>query len=165
VDLAPFEEPARHPVLVPSARQQAPRTGARFGVGLNLATAPGGIAPTLLFEPTPGLALKASAGLLGGFTALQGEVLVTFPPDDSESDTLIEPYVGGGFLRLSVDYGMLGVRTREAFTGLTASGGAFITLEDQEHFKLSADVTYIRIDLDGYAIAGLGFRTGIHYMF
>lgn len=141
----------------------APSKPRRFGVGLYLGAAPGGVAPSVLYDLTDRVTLNAALGLYTGVTGVTGELLYRFPqPSKSPaSDVAFEPYLGGGLMLVSVDYGL----GSESFTGFIGSGGTFLTVSKIPRWRFSGDINLVRFNVGYIAVSGVGIRLGAHYMF
>lgn len=148
-----------------AAAQPASPSKPRLGAGLYLGAAPGGVAPSVLYDLNDRVTLNAALGLYTGVTGLAGELLYRFPqpPKSPASDVAFEPYLGGGLMLVSVDYGLL---DSQSFTGFIGSGGTFMTVSKIPRWRFSGDLNLVRFNNVGYiAVSGIGIRLGAHYMF
>jgi len=138
----------------------------RFGVGLDLAGAPGGVVPSVMYDISDRATVVGAFGLYSGVTSVLGEVLYRFPqPPKADSKVSFEPYVGGGLILANVSYGFGYWSVSENFTGIVGSGGTFMTVKEIPRWRFSGDLNIVQIGGQGVSVAGVGLRLGAHYLF
>lgn len=144
----------------------ASETDHRLGVGAYLSAAPGGLVPSVLYNVSDRATVVGTLGLYSsGVTSVMGEVLYRFPqPARADSKVSFEPYVGGGLVVTNVSYGFVGWSVSENFTGVVASGGAFMTVKEVPRWRFSGGLDWVGVD-EGVSVAGVGLRVGAHYLF
>lgn len=138
----------------------------RFGAGLYLAGAPGGLVPSVMYDVSDRATVVGAFGLYSGVTSVMGEVLYRFPqPPKADSKVTFEPYVGGGLILANVSYGFGYWSVSENFTGIIGSGGTFMTIKEYPRWRFSGDINVVQIGGQGVSVAGMGLRIGVHYLF
>lgn len=143
----------------------ASETDHRLGVGAYLSAAPGGLVPSVLYDVSDRATVVGTVGLYSGVTSVMGEVLYRFPqPARADSKVSFEPYVGGGLVLTNVTYGFAGWSVSENFTGVVASGGAFMTVKEVPRWRFSGGLDWVGVD-EGVSVSGVGLRLGAHYLF
>ena len=106
--------------------------------------------------------MNGAVGLYPGVTVMLGELLYGFPrPPNPQSDVIFKPYIGGGLVMASVDYGL----GSESFTGLIGSGGTFLTVKKIPHWRFNGALSLVQFNVVGVSVAGVGIRLGAHYFF
>jgi hypothetical protein len=140
----------------PVAVQEMGQWGAGLNVGLS-----GGYAPALQYNMNQNLALEANLALYTGVTAIGGEALYRFKLEQGDGAVNFEPVAGGGLHHVSVDtWG-----GNESLLGFSASGGAFMHLTKNQHWRFKGLVSYTQFDYEGVALRGTGLRLGAFYFF
>jgi hypothetical protein len=161
------EPPSAPPQQVPPSRVQAvnPSTPGRFGVGLYLTSALGAT-PSLIYDVTDRFTAVGAVRLYNGVgygSGMMGEFLYRFrQPSKPQSNVVFEPYIGGGLMRLSVNYGEFG-GSGGSSVGLVGSGGTFLTVKKIPKWRFSGDISLVSFDDMGFE--SIGIRLGTHYFF
>lgn len=138
----------------------------RFGAGLYLAGAPGGVVPSVLYDVSDRTTVVGALGFYSGVTSVLGEVLYRFPQSPkADAEVAFEPYVGGGLVLANVSYGFVGWSVSENFTGVVISGGTFMSVKDAPRWRFSGGLDVVGMGGQGVSVAGVGLRVGAHYLF
>ncbi len=145
-------------VAVQPASQSDPH---RFGVGIFLGTALGGVAPSVLYDMSDRITLNVALGLYAVKTNMTGELLYGFPqPANPKSDVTFKPYVGGGLVVVLVNYGV----GSGSHAGLGGSGGTFLTVKKIPKWRFSGDLNLVHFNGNA-GDSSIGLRLGAHYFF
>jgi hypothetical protein len=144
----------------PPTRQPGP-----FGVGAEVGVDLGGIEPSVLFDFNKSFTLRGMVELGSGYSAVTGQLLYRFALRHQPQRVTLTPYVGGGPILVTVDYG--GRVGSHSFAGLLASGGLFITVKRIPHWRFSGDLNaplyrYRGFPQPGYSVY---LAAGAHYFF
>lgn len=159
---------AAPPQQVPPTQPQVrnPSVPGRFGAGLQMAAAPGGAVPSILYDLNDRLTVNGAVGFYyGAATGFMGELLYRFPrpPTNTPSEAVFEPYLGGGVILVSVRSAFrVGQGT---YTGFVGSGGTFLTFSKIPRWRFSGDINLVQFNVEGIVISGAGIRIGFHYFF
>lgn len=136
-----------------------------WGVGLNLGiTGGGGASPAGQYNIGSRLVLEGSVNIYSSVTAIGGELFYRFlssTPPPSTASVVFEPVAGGGLFNVIVDtpFGT------ESFAGVTGSGGAFMHLPKDAHWRFKGLLSFTQFDYEGAAFRGFGMSLGAFYFF
>ncbi len=177
------QAPAKPPVAikppiavepVPSSNKVEPllrqtKTAGRFGVGLSMGFAPGGLGgvPTVLYDVNNRNSVVGMFMFVTGASAVSGGWLYRFPPQDLPQSFFFEPFLGGGLSLVSIDFGPF--FDRGSYTGFFGTGGAFLRFPKYPHWRVSGALYLTQFNIgEGFsspALRGIGMAVGFAYFF
>lgn len=146
-------------MAAPESIQSGPQSGT-FGAGISIGHK-GGYIPSAQFGVSDRLILEGSVALYSMVTALGMEAYYRFPKAQSEASFLIEPVIGGGLYKVSIDTGF----GSEGLTGLSASGGVFAHLAGNKNWRFKGVLSLVQFDYEGASLRGTNAVLGAYYFF
>lgn len=159
----PEPPPTPEPASAAPQKPASPKTAGRWGLGLNVQAVSFGWSPAVQFNLHERVAIEGTLGLYTGVTALGGQVWYRFPGSASNPAAAVkfEPVAGGGLHLVTVDAGL----TSESLVGFSASGGAFMHLRDNPHWRFKGTLNFVQFNYERAAFRGFGTSLAAFYFF
>ena len=158
--------------LTPPALPQPQTVGTvgqprKFGVGAQIGFG-GGFVPMVLYDFNKNYSALGLFELEGAGTAVNMGVLRKFPQPAGSGNLSFEPFAGGGFSLINVNFGpLLG---SESYHGFFGAGGTFVQLKKYPRLKFSGTVYFIQFSVPAefgtsIALRGIAGAVGAMYYF
>ena len=165
VEERPRQEPRAEPRQVAARPQQtaapAGETVGRWGVGLKT-EGDLGLAPSVHYNASERVVLEGSLGIYDEVTTYGGQVLYRFLLSSDDPTLRFEPVAGGGVHLISVETLFGG---SESVMGVSLSGGAFLHLPQNAHWRFRGTLSYWQFNYEGTALKGANLNFGAFYFF